>query len=153
MLNPMLAFNAHVALVAGERAEAGALADELVETWSRIGIRQPHELSVAPWAFRELGRSQQVLEALASETGGLWRWHQAAKQIASDDLVGAAETFEQIGSVPDEAYTRLKAAEALVAVGNRAEADRQLRFALPVFAHLGATAWTAQGEALLAESA
>jgi hypothetical protein len=41
----------------------------------------------------------------------------------------------------------------LVRGGERAEADRQLRLALPVFAQLGATAWAAEGEALLAESA
>jgi tetratricopeptide (TPR) repeat protein len=152
-LNPALAFHSRTALAAGERAEADAIADELVEIWSASGIRQPHELSVAPWTFRELARSEQVLEAIDAEAGHIGPWHEAARQIASDDLPGAAESFERIGSVPDEAYARLKAAEALVAVGNRAEADRQLRLALPVFARLGASAWTAEAESLLAESA
>jgi tetratricopeptide (TPR) repeat protein len=152
-INPALAFHSRTALAAGERAEADAIADELVEVWSVSGIRQPHELSVAPWTFRELARSEQVLEAIDAEAGHIGPWHEAARQIASDDLLGAAESFERIGSVPDEAYARLKAAEALVAVGNRAEADRQLRLALPVFARLGASAWTAEAESLLAESA
>ena len=136
-LNPALAFHSRTALAAGERAEADAIADELVEVWIAGGIRQPHELSVAPWTFRELARSEQVLEAIDAEAGHIGPWHEAARQIAADDLLGAAESFERIGSVPDEAYARLKAAEALVAVGNRAEADRQLRLALPVFARLG----------------
>ena len=55
--------------------------------------------------------------------------------------------------VPDEAYARLKAAAAFVEAGDRASADRQLNLALPVFAQLRATAWTAEGEALLAASA
>jgi class 3 adenylate cyclase/tetratricopeptide (TPR) repeat protein len=152
-INPALALHSWTALAAGERAEADAIADELVELWSAGGIRQPHELSVAPWTFRELARSEQVLEAIDAETGHIGPWHEAARQIASDDLLGAAESFERIGSVPDEAYARLKAAEALVAAGNRAEADRQLRLALSVFGRLGASAWTAEAESLLAESA
>ena len=69
------------------------------------------------------------------------------------DLSRAADVYAEIGSVPDEAYARLRAAEELVRAGNRAEADRQLRLALPVFAELGAGAWQAEAEALLAASA
>ena len=152
-LNPSLAFEAHAALAVGEHAAAAALADELVEAWRARGIRQPHELSVAPWVFRELGRADEVLHALDEEAMGGTPWHEAARRIASDDLLGAAETFARIGSVPDEAYTRLKAAEALVAAGDRAAADRELRAVLPVFVRLGATSWAADGESLLAESA
>jgi hypothetical protein len=80
-------------------------------------------------------------------------WHEAARRYASGDLVGAAETYAVIGTLPEEVYSRLKAAEQFVAAGDRAGADAQLGLALPVFAQLGATAWTAEGEALLAESA
>ena len=61
--------------------------------------------------------------------------------------------YAQIGSVPDEAHARLRAVEALVREGRRAEADAQLRLAQPMFAQLGAAAWSAEAEALLAESA
>jgi hypothetical protein len=47
----------------------------------------------------------------------------------------------------------LRAAEELVRAGRRGEADEQLKLALPVFAKLGATAWAAEAESLLAESA
>jgi hypothetical protein len=80
-------------------------------------------------------------------------WHEAARCVASNDLDEAADVFAQIGSVPDEAYARLRVAEARVAVGDRGEADRQLSLALPVFAELGATAWAAEGKSLLAASA
>ncbi len=73
--------------------------------------------------------------------------------IVEGDLAGAADVYAEIGSVPDEAYARLRAAEELVREGHRAEADRQLRLAQPLFAQLGATAWAAEAEALLAASA
>jgi hypothetical protein len=152
-LNPALAYQASVALSAGDRSAADALADELVELWSVNGIRQPIELAVAPWVFRALGRSAELLYALDHEALGATPWHEAARLIASGDLAAGAEVFARIGSVPDEAYTRLRAAEASLAGGDRAEADRQLGLALPVFARLGASAWTAEAESLLAESA
>jgi hypothetical protein len=51
------------------------------------------------------------------------------------------------------ALTRLRAAEALVAVGRRTEADEQLRQALAFFRSVGATRYTRAGEALLAATA
>ena len=66
--------------------------------------------------------------------------------MLSDDLAGAADVYAEIGSVPDEAYARLRAAEELVRAGDRAEADRQLRLALPVFAELGASGLDGEAE-------
>jgi tetratricopeptide (TPR) repeat protein len=152
-INPALAFQARAALAAGERAEASALADELVKAWDATGMRQPHELTAAPWVFRDLGRSDELLEKLEREAGRSGPWHEGARLIATDDLAAAAEVFAEIGTVPDEAYARLRAAEQSVRAGDRAEADLQLRIALPVFAQLGATAWTAEAKALLAKSA
>jgi len=152
-INPVLAYEAQAALAIGERPTAESLADELVEAWSATGIRQPIELSASPWVFRELGRSAEVLHALDEQAIGETPWHHAARLIATGELAGAADIFAGIGTVPDEAYTRLKAAEAFLEAGDRASADRQLAVALPLFAQLRAAAWTAEGEALLAASA
>jgi len=151
-LNPALAQEAHTWLALGDRAAANALADELVDAWRSTGIRQPHECTEVPWVFLELGRLDELQEALATAIA-LTPWHKAARCVAAGELARAAEIYVEIGSVPDEAYTRLKAAEACVAAGDRAEADRELARALPVFAQLGATSWAAEGEALLAKSA
>ena len=151
-LNPLLAFEARAALAMGDRAAANALADELAEAWRSIGIHQPDECTHASWVFRDLARADEMQEALERTTGTM-PWHEAARRVISDDLVGAAEVYAEIGSVPDEAYARLRAAESLVRAGDRAEADRQLRLALPVFAELRATAWTAEAETLLSASA
>jgi tetratricopeptide (TPR) repeat protein len=152
-INTALVFEAQAALAVGEHAAANSLADELVQAWNATGIRQPSELAVSPWVFRELGRGSELLHALDEQSLGATPWHRAARLIATGDITGAADLFAEIGTVPDEAYTRLKAAEALVEGGDPTNADRQLSLALPVFAQLRATAWTAEGETLLAASA
>jgi class 3 adenylate cyclase/tetratricopeptide (TPR) repeat protein len=151
-LNPALAFEARARLAAGDRGGANALADELVTRWASNVIRQPLECAEAPWAFRELGRAGEMREWLQRSVGRTL-WVDAAAQIVDGELEQAAETFAEIGSVPDEAYARLRAAEELVHSGQRAAADRQLSLALPVFAQLGAGAWQSEAEALLAASA
>jgi hypothetical protein len=98
-----------------------------------------------------LGRAKELEEAIERAVQMLW--HDAARRIAVGDAAGAAEVYAEIGSVPDEAYARLRAADDLVRRGRRAEADAQLRLALPVFAQLGASAWQAEAESLLAKSA
>jgi hypothetical protein len=55
-------------------------------------------------------------------------WREAASLVISGDLGGAAKLYAEIGSVPDEAYARLRAADELVRAGDRAEAG-QLRLA------------------------
>jgi thioredoxin-like negative regulator of GroEL len=60
------------------------------------------------------------------------------------------EIFREIGSVPEEAYARLRLAEQLVAEGRRAEADEQLRRSLAFWRSVGATRYVRRGEALLA---
>jgi class 3 adenylate cyclase/tetratricopeptide (TPR) repeat protein len=153
-LHPAMAFGIRAELAAGDREAASAIADELLAGWSESGVRPTHESVDGAWAFRELGRSNEFAEALEPARMRMHTpWHEAARRIAEGDLAGAADIYAEIGSVPDEAYARLRAAEELVRTGNRTEADRQLRLALPVFARLGATAWAAEGEELLAASA
>jgi hypothetical protein len=128
------------------------LADELLAAWRDSGVRPPHESVDGAWAFRELGRSEEFAEALGRARTQT-PWHRAAGCIAAGDLAGAADVYAEIGSVPDGAFARLRAAEEFARIGRRADADAQLRLALPVFGRLGASAWAAEGEALLAASA
>jgi class 3 adenylate cyclase/tetratricopeptide (TPR) repeat protein len=152
LLNPTLAVAARVALASGDRAGASALADELCEAWRTVVIRQPDECSAAPWVFKDLSRAAE-LEAVLERTGTGTPWQEAAALVASGDLAAAADLYAEIGSVPDEAYTRLRTANDLVREGLRAEADAQLQLARPLFARLKASAWHAEAEALLARSA
>jgi hypothetical protein len=61
--------------------------------------------------------------------------------------------LEQIGSKPEEAYARLRAADALVRNGRRADADTQLQRALGFYRSVGATRFVREVEALLAATA
>jgi predicted ATPase/class 3 adenylate cyclase len=151
-LYPALAFEARARLAVGDRVGADALASELLMEWREVGARPPHEPADGAWAFRDLGRSEEFGQALARARLQT-PWHRAAQLIVTGEVAAAAEVYAEIGSVPDEAFARLRAAAKLVRSGERNEADRQLRLALPVFSQLGATAWAAEAGALLAASA
>jgi len=150
--NPARAFEARASLAVGDHERANALADELLDAWGSGGVPPGHESVDGVWAFSELGRGREFAEAL-DRARAQTPWHEAARLVVAGDPAGAADVYAEIGSVPDEAYARLRAAEELVRSGRRSQADAQLRLALPVFAQLGATAWAAEAEALLAESA
>jgi hypothetical protein len=151
VLNAALAIELVVRTAANDTADANALADELLGQW-RQGVRAPSEAIDAAWGFLALDRGSEFLAAFpapAEETP----WHAAGRAIAVEDFAAAAAVCAEIGTVADETYARLRAAEAAVARGDRVEANRELGVALPACAQLGATAWTAMGESLLAESA
>ncbi len=151
-LHPAVAFEARVELAAGNLKTAHELADGLLELWGDRGVRPMQESVDGAWVFTGLGREAELVEAI-ERASAQTPWHEGARRIASGDLAGAAETYAEIGSVPDEVYARLRAAEQLVREGRRSDADAQLRLVLPVLAELGATAWQAEAEALLAASA
>ena len=57
------------------------------------------------WVFTGLGREAELVEAI-ERASAQTPWHEGARRIASGDLAGAAETYAEIGSVPDEVYAR-----------------------------------------------
>jgi class 3 adenylate cyclase/tetratricopeptide (TPR) repeat protein len=152
-LNPAIAFQARAECAAANMKAADEAADELLAAWSSDGmVRGQLESVDGAWVLTELGRTDELIAAI-DRAPSQTLWNEGARRIASGDFVGAADAYAEIGSVPDEAYARLRAAEQLVSTGHRAEADSQLGIALPVFAELGATAWRAEAESLLAASA
>jgi hypothetical protein len=132
--------------------QSQALADELLVLWGDRGVRPMMESVDGSWVFVALGRESELIEAIERAPAKML-WHEGALRIAAGDFAGAAEICHEIGSVPDEVYARLRAAEQLVREGRRTDADAQLRLVLPVISELGATAWQAEAEALLAASA
>ena len=81
---------------------------------------------------------------------GWSRWADATRAIARDDFIRAADVCEMIGSLPDEALCRLRAAERLADDGQQSEADEQLGRALAFYRSVGATRFIRKAEALLA---
>jgi hypothetical protein len=96
-----------------------------------------------------LGRSADLRDALSDRYE--WsRWADAARAIAEDDFIRAAEICASIGSLPDEALCRLRAAEGLADKGRRSEAEEQLERALAFYRSVGATRYVGKCNALLA---
>jgi tetratricopeptide (TPR) repeat protein len=102
-------------------------------------------------AARRLGLAGELDDAL--ERQARVPWTDATRAYARGEFVAAADLLGQIGTKPDEADARLRAAELLFAEGRRAEADEQLGRALAFYSSVGAARYVRECEALLAESA
>ncbi|TMJ94639.1 MAG: hypothetical protein E6G67_08980 [Actinobacteria bacterium] len=154
LLYPVLAMGVFCALEMGFRAEAIETADELLGALAAF----PGAASWSPYvgffahACVALGRTKELAQALAQASIES-PWLTAATAVLSEEPGEAADMYEAIGSIPDEAYARLRAAEVLARAGRRAEADAQLGRALGLYRSVGAARYARQGEALLAASA
>jgi hypothetical protein len=151
---PLLAFHAHVALVAGDAARAGAEATELVGTVTQVGP----QATGSDWSgdlaivLEALGRGAELLE-LAAGAPAPTRWLRAGTAMAAGRFEEAAARYAEIGSRPDEAFARLRAAERLLAAGRRSEADVQLERAMSFHSEVRADGYLRQGSGLHAASA
>jgi hypothetical protein len=144
---------AHVFSLTSGRGRAFPLAREFLEALSR-GVGMQFAVinlpSFAAAAFR-LGLAQELVDALADHPQTPWT--ETARAYAHGDFAAAAEILQRIGSKPEEAEARLRAAEQLLAESRRAEADEQLQQAFEFYRSVGATHYARQCEALLAASA
>jgi class 3 adenylate cyclase/tetratricopeptide (TPR) repeat protein len=154
VLDPLLAFHARASLAAGRVEEADAHVSELLQVLADQAVAM---VGVPTWTadlavvLGALGRGGE----LAAATGAMvpTPWLRAATALAVDDFERAADGYAQIGSLPDEAFARLRAAERLLGAGQRATGGAQLQRALALFRQVGATAYLRQGAALVAASA
>jgi class 3 adenylate cyclase/tetratricopeptide (TPR) repeat protein len=147
-----LVFYARTLLSVGRADEARPLADELTRL---LATAQPTFEWGDGWidlavVLTALDRTSQLVDALGRTSAT--PWVDAAYAYAAGDFVQAAETYAIIGSPQDEALARLRAAQALIQEGHRAEADEQLQHALIFYRAVGATRYIREGEALLATS-
>ncbi len=149
---PTLADRARVFFLAGRTEEAVASIDEIFDRLDR-GPAMDWSLWIVAAAIvlSEVGRADEILSLDVEHLPS--RWIKAARQWASDDLAGAGNTFEEIGSVPDEAYARMREAERLLDRGRRAEARVPLSRALELYRSTGATAFIRETERMLATPA
>ena len=135
-LGTTLAGLARVRLAAGRSSEA----DMLVKEVGEIGLN-PYGWPDLSVALVGLGRDDDLASGTYSSSGPS-AWLDAARALVSGDYVGAAHIYAGIGSVPDEAYARL-----------RSGIDLEVRRALEFYRSVGATRYIREGEALLAASA
>jgi tetratricopeptide (TPR) repeat protein len=148
LLVPALALQAWLLAATGETGEAGALATELLEIW-------PERCPTSYWtaglarALHRLGRSPDMLEA-AGRVRAESRWLEAGRAVAAGEFDRAAATYARVGSLPDEALTRLLAAGAAAADGDRDQVEAVLAPTLEVLRGLGASRYVREAEYLLA---
>jgi class 3 adenylate cyclase len=153
---PGLALSARAQAATGRLEESGALVDELLSSWFEAPetllashLQSCPDLVVA---LGLLGRGAEFIE-IADQATLRTKWIEAAIAFVSGDFLQAAALYEETGSLPDEAYARLRAAESLIQAGDRAQGDRELERALVFFRSVDATAYLREGEALLAQTA
>jgi len=136
---------------AGRTDEARPLAEEVLEWWraseALSGIAAA--LDVA-WTLAELGQGADMLTILDARK---WRprWFDAAERILRGDLAGAAEVCGRIGSLPEEAEARLRAAEELPP--DDPERSEHARQALDFYRRVSASALIRRCEAVVDQSA
>lgn len=80
------------------------------------------------------------------------RWYDAVSAAIGGDFVRAADLYAEIGSRPDEAVARLRAAEQALAAGDDVRARDQLADALAFFGQAGARAHMRNAETLASAS-
>jgi class 3 adenylate cyclase/tetratricopeptide (TPR) repeat protein len=147
-LCPTLVVRAFILLSLGEPDTARSLAVEVVEGWAGV------EQVVLTWggagavaAIATLG-GLELLETLQSEGAYQSLWVAAAHEYLAGNLVGAADIYARIGSRPDEAYARLRAAEQLASEGDPDRAGAQREKALDFYRSVGAVRYVRLAQAL-----
>jgi class 3 adenylate cyclase len=152
-LHETLGLRVCVLLADGQVPAAEAAAAELLAL-----IRDQEDAGMtADWsaditdALTRLGRGPELAGLLA----GLepTPWVEGALAVAEGDPERAAAVYGRIGSLPDEALARLRAAAQLTAAGRPAEAAPHLAGALAFYRSVGARTLTLEAEALLAAPA
>ena len=110
------------------------------------------ELHLLAWVAHADGLEAELLEVIDRQP---FRsvWTELVRLVATGDDARAGELLDEIDLPAHAAFYHLRAAEALVAEGRRAEADEQLRSALAFYRGVGATRYVREGDALLAASA
>ena len=153
-LLPALAFQARALLANGHLERAGAQADQLLAELAERGMRatDPDWSGQLAVVLQPLGRGAE-LDALTVKVARPTPWLQAATAIARGHFTRAADIYAAIGSLPDEAYVHLRAAEQQLSTGRTAEAKAQLQQALAFYRQVAATGYLRQANELVAASA
>jgi class 3 adenylate cyclase/tetratricopeptide (TPR) repeat protein len=153
VLLPALAFHAHLVFATGQRDDAVALVGELLERLpGKQSAMRSHWTPHLAYVMSAIGEADDF-ERMAASAPISTRWLEAASGFIAGRFDDAAAILADIGAVSDEALLRLRAAEALVAQGRRAEAEPHLQQARAFFRSVGATGYIAAAESLFAASA
>jgi class 3 adenylate cyclase/tetratricopeptide (TPR) repeat protein len=135
--------------VAAAEASAGELL-ALIRDQEQAGMTADWSADITD-ALARVGRGAELAALLARLEPTPWL--EGALAIAQGDPERAAAVYARIGSRPDEALARLRAAGQLAAAGRRAAAAAHLERALAFYRSVGARLHTVEAEAPLPPSA
>ena len=127
---------AAIALDSGNRIEAEELASKLLGIGTVVvpALCSPFpNLTDVAWLFRDLGRGNELRETILDATPIACPWVEASKAICNGDIGRAAAIIDGIGHPAAAAYAHVRAATALHASGNDAEAAVQRALGEPFF--------------------
>jgi tetratricopeptide (TPR) repeat protein len=153
-LFPALSFAAVTALEQGRAHDAENLADELLALRPADHAIAHHisPLLDLVWVMAGLGRSEDLIEA--TRRAATRTLHvDAAEALAEGRNREAADMYARMGSLPNEAFARLRAATQLSQAGRRREADEQLQPALAFWRSVNAKRFVREAVALLPATA
>ena len=139
MLYPALAVRARLLCAAGAPGEAGEVVGELMELWGAKSSVFPASAWVVELAFAldSLDRVDELTKA-AADAPAPTKWLEAANAFAAGDYAAAADLLAEVGSRPDEALVRLRAAQALAEDRLGGDANGELELALAFFGDVDA---------------
>ena len=146
-LIPALASAARFALDVGDVASAREQLGELHERWRETSFMPGFWSAAAAVVAVGVGEEAAFVDAARSARAGT-RWLEAATAYVDGRYQEAADVYRLIGSRPDEAFARLRAASALRASGRDPEAAAELESALAFFRETGARRYLAEAEPL-----
>ena len=151
-LLPGLAERARALFFSGREDEAEAVVSEIMDlNGGQPSLDWSWWILPASVVLTARGRGQDLLALGGEELPS--GWVDAARRWASGDVGGAADRLQGMGAAPDEAYARMKQADALIAAGRRSEAEPILGRALELFRVMGASGSIREAERLLAPPA
>jgi hypothetical protein len=105
-------------------------------------------LADVAWLFQDLGRAPEFIEGVLDPDPIKSPWNDAARAVCDGEPVRAADIVDRIGHTASAAYARLRAAEALAAAGEDAEAAVQRAQAEAFYRTVGAIGFIGNGEPL-----
>jgi class 3 adenylate cyclase len=140
-----LSLRARVLAEGGQQDEAARIAGEALELATEPGILASFWTADLADALHDLGRRDELAARDAQRPS---RWLVAARCLLAGSYVEAADSYASIGARPEEAKARLRASAALLAAGQRADAERELERALAFYREVGADAYLRAAESL-----
>ena len=134
---PARAFAARAEVAAGSPEAGAELAVELLRDWSASRDYPASSWAVdVAYALEPIDRGGELVAA-ARDVPVMTRWLAAALPYATGDFAGAATAFHVVGSRPDEALARLRAADALELDAREDEARGERARAIRFFDRVG----------------